>query len=241
MTAEQRLAAEREHHGKQADRAQQPLPPAQHEAQQRGQRGHGVEHVVAQHHRERERGAGPGEKPAARLPGAHGFQAERKGQRKAAGEEHVLGRIDGHHHVQRVEGEEQRAAPRGARAALARDGGARQRKAQGEQRHLKQRIERRPGVYAACQPPQRDAAAQQQRVQQRVVGGICAGEHLLELKWHVIGERAGERDCKHGQVTKKEQGKGAARAKDAIFRARQGLLAPGVLKQQKGARGQRAA
>ena len=35
------------------------------------------------------------------------------------------------------------------------------------------------------------------------------------------------------QVTKKEQGKGAARAKDAIFRARQGLLAPGVLKQQK--------
>ena len=43
-------------------------------------------------------------------------------------------------------------------------------------------------------------------MQKRMMGGILSGDDLPELIWHIIGERAGERDQQHRHIARQNEG-----------------------------------
>ena len=197
-------------------------PPAQKEGQKRGPNQHGVKHVVAQEHGACRRRHDARAEPASAMRRVGRFQGERQQQRKASGKEHILGCVDGHHHVQRVKRKAQRR-PEGASApAPAGDGGARSRETQRQKRHLHKRIERSPGIDAAEGPPQRHASPQQKRVHKGMMRGIRAGEYLLELKRDIVCKRARKRDQEHRHIACKNQAKRPPCAKCLLILQRHG-------------------
>ena len=217
----QRAVCRHAQHERQQRRARRPqrAPPV-HDQQQHQPDRDRVQRVVAQQHHARAGQSDAGQEPAAHPPRCHRLAHKRQRQHKQAGEQHVLRRVDGHHHVQRIRREEHRAPPGRPCAALPGDRRARRRKACRQSGHLDHGVQRRAEVDAAKRLPQLDAAAQQQRVQKRVMRRIPADEHLLQLKRHVVGKRTGKQNQQHRHIAGENRPKRLLRGKAAAWPVR---------------------
>ena len=136
-------------------------------------------------------------------------------QRKESGEQHILDAVARHRGMGWIQHEEGQRQPASPPRKDARHRRADERKAERQQQHLYERVQRRALFKRAKPSGKRKAEANHQRVQKRMERVIGVSRNLERLPLRVVHERAGIKHQKLRHIAQKNQRKRACRAEAA--------------------------